>query len=217
MDTDLAALSREQLLAQVQELRDAIRGHRDATGHALCWHHPALWNLLPERTDPVPVVPEWPQFLQGCIRYRQSLDEQAPHAPRTSQPYEARAIALDHAIVPSRHRRAAAERLATILGVPWAESGIGAFSPVYVSDGLTLDFDDAEGGFPVLHYCFRVAEAEFDAILARLQQLRIAYRSTPHGAPDGRVNTQHGGRIVYWDEPDGHVWEALTQSYARRP
>jgi hypothetical protein len=43
---------------------------------------------LPEQTDPVPVVPDWPQFLQGCLWYRQSLDEQAPHAPRTKQPYE---------------------------------------------------------------------------------------------------------------------------------
>jgi hypothetical protein len=31
-----------------------------------------------------------------------------------------------------------------------------------------------------------------------------------------QVNTQHGGRIVYWNEADGHVWEALTVSYARR-
>ncbi len=31
-----------------------------------------------------------------------------------------------------------------------------------------------------------------------------------------RINTQHGGSIVYWSEPDGHVWEMLTVSYARR-
>jgi len=32
-----------------------------------------------------------------------------------------------------------------------------------------------------------------------------------------RVNMQHGGRIVYWNVPDGHVWEALTISYVRQP
>jgi hypothetical protein len=42
---------------------------------------------LPEKTDPLPVVPAWPQFMQGCVRYRQSLDEQAPGAPRSSQQY----------------------------------------------------------------------------------------------------------------------------------
>lgn len=87
MDTDLEAMSREQLIAEVRKLRDGIRKHRDSTGHDLCWHHPKLWRLLPEKADPAPVVPEWPQFMRGCIRYRASLDEQVPNAPRTSQPY----------------------------------------------------------------------------------------------------------------------------------
>jgi hypothetical protein len=83
MDGDLDALSREQLIEEVRRLRDGIRRHRDSTGHDLCWHHPALWGLLPESTDPLPEVPEWPQFLRGCLRYRQSLDDQLPTAPRT--------------------------------------------------------------------------------------------------------------------------------------
>jgi hypothetical protein len=87
MDTDLDTLSREQLIVEVRKLRAGIRAHRDATGHDLCWHHPALWGLLPEKTDPLPRVPEWPQFLAGCIRYRQSLDEQLPGAPRTGERY----------------------------------------------------------------------------------------------------------------------------------
>ena len=62
MDSDLDAMTREQLAAEVRRLRAGIR--------------------------PLPTVPEWPQFLWGCIRYRQSLDEQAPAAPRTSEPFE---------------------------------------------------------------------------------------------------------------------------------
>ena len=87
MDSDLAHMSREQLLAEVKRLRRGIREHRDSTDHELCWHHPALWSLLPEQSDPLPAVPDWPQFLRGCIRYRQSLDEQAPNAPRTDEPF----------------------------------------------------------------------------------------------------------------------------------
>jgi hypothetical protein len=82
MDTDLDSMSRDQLIAEVRRLRAAIREHRDASGHALCWHHPALWGLLPEKTDSELEVPEWPQFMRGCIRYRQSLDEQLPAARR---------------------------------------------------------------------------------------------------------------------------------------
>jgi hypothetical protein len=125
-------------------------------------------------------------------------------------------VQLDHTIVPSRDRKAAAELLAHLLGVPWAESGVGPFCPVYVSDSLTLDFDQSDEPFPVLHYCFRVSEAAFDGILTRIKARGIAYRSTPHGPVDSQVNTHHGGRIVYWNEPDGHVWEALTVSYARQ-
>lgn len=87
LDHDLDAMSREELVAVVRRLRDGIRAHRDSTGNALCWHHPQLWGLLPERTDPQPTVPDWPQFLRGCIRYRQSLDEQLPNAPRTREEY----------------------------------------------------------------------------------------------------------------------------------
>lgn len=88
MDEDLGRMTREQLIDEVTRLRRGIRAHRDSSLHELCWHHPALWGLLPERTDPVPVVPEWPDFIRGCVRYRQSLDEQAPQAPRTKTLYE---------------------------------------------------------------------------------------------------------------------------------
>jgi catechol 2,3-dioxygenase-like lactoylglutathione lyase family enzyme len=126
-------------------------------------------------------------------------------------------VELDHTIVPSRDRKAAAALLAGLLGVAWSESGAGPFCPVYVNAGLTLDFDQADGPFPVLHYAFRLTETEFDALLARIRSRGVAYRSTPHGPVDMQVNTQHGGRIVYWSVPDGHVWEALTVSYARQP
>jgi hypothetical protein len=87
MDSDLDRMTREELIAEVKKLRQGIRRHRDSDRHELCWHHPEVWGLLPEKTDPVPVMPAWPQFMQGCVRYRQSLDEQAPDAPRVPEPY----------------------------------------------------------------------------------------------------------------------------------
>ena len=88
MDEDLDQKTREQLVEEIKGLRNAIRRHRDSSLHELCWHHPQLWGLLPERTDPLPSVPAWPQFLRGCIRYRESLDRQLPAAPRNADELE---------------------------------------------------------------------------------------------------------------------------------
>jgi len=125
-------------------------------------------------------------------------------------------VQLDHVIVPSRSQAVSAKRLAELLGVPWAEKGVGPFSPVYVNAGLTLDFQDTDEQFPVYHFCFRVSDAEFDAILGRIQAAGIPYRSAVHGPADMKVNTDYGGRLLYWNEPDGHQWEILTVSYARQ-
>ena len=124
-------------------------------------------------------------------------------------------IELDHVIVSAKDQVFSARSLADLLGVRWAESGVGPFSAVYVNDGLTLDFINDDGPFPVQHFCFRVDEEEFDAILQRLTAAGIKYRSSVRGPEDMRVNTQYGGRMVYWNEFDGHQWEMLTVSYAR--
>ena len=124
-------------------------------------------------------------------------------------------VELDHTIVPSRDKVAAARRLAELLDVPWAPSGIGPFAPVYVNDGLTLDFIDTDEAFPVYHFCFRVAPADFAAILERIRAAGIAFRSEVRGPVDMQVPAQWGN--VYWNEPDGHQWEMLTTSYARQP
>src|SRR5918911_175268 len=121
-------------------------------------------------------------------------------------------ILLDHVIVPSHDQDASARFLGQLLGVPWEEGG--HFSPVYVNDTLTLDFGNCDR-FDPQHYCFSVSDEEFDAIFARIQAAGLAYRSTPGGQDDMQINTNMGGRGVYWREPEGHTWEMLTVSYAR--
>ena len=81
IDADLSVLDQAALEAEVRRLRAGIRAHRDSSGQNLCWHHPELWNLLPERVEPDVAVPAWPSFLRGCVAYRQSLEEQLPDAP----------------------------------------------------------------------------------------------------------------------------------------
>ena len=93
--------------------------------------------------------------------------------------------------------------------------GNRAFSPVYLNDGLTLDFIETDEDFPVEHFCFRVGQEEFDAILGRIKAAGIKYRSTVRGPVDMQISTEFGN--IYWNEADGHQWEMLTVSYARPP
>lgn len=87
LDTDLAGMTREELAAEVVKLRNAIRRHRDGTGHDLCWYQPELWALLPEPHAGTPEVPEWSKFMEGCVKFRLSLDEQIPDARRTDESF----------------------------------------------------------------------------------------------------------------------------------
>jgi len=83
MDDDVDGMTHAQLVAEVRRLRAGIRAHRDSSGQDLCWHHPQLWGLLPEPIPRAIAVPAWPQFVRGCIRYRESLDRELPDAVRT--------------------------------------------------------------------------------------------------------------------------------------
>jgi hypothetical protein len=87
MDDDLQGMNREELISEVKRLRAGIRAHRDSSGHDLCWHHPQLWGLLPEPIPADIAVPPWPRFLRGCVKYRESLEQELPNAAVTGVEY----------------------------------------------------------------------------------------------------------------------------------
>ena len=88
MDQDLDNLTREELVANVKKLRAAIREHRDASLHDLCWYQPKLWGLLPENSSIEVHVPTREKFLKGCEIFRNSLDAQLPEAQRVDVDYK---------------------------------------------------------------------------------------------------------------------------------
>ena len=118
------------------------------------------------------------------------------------------AIVLDHTIVPAHDKVASARFFARIMGLEY-EGPHSHFAPVRVNDGLTLDFDERDG-FEPHHYAFRISEAEFDAIFARVKAEGIAYGSGPRSRTDMEINRRRGGRGVYFDDPNGHVLEVMT-------
>lgn len=88
MDEDLNGTSCEQLIDEIKWLRAGIQQHRDSSGQDLCWHHPNLWGLLPERVAPEVAIPPWPNFLRGCVKYRESLNRELSTTPVTEAEYD---------------------------------------------------------------------------------------------------------------------------------
>lgn len=122
------------------------------------------------------------------------------------------AVELNHTIVAARDKRASAEFLAEVLGLP-APTPFGPFLVVQTSNGVSLDFIDAGGQVHSQHYAFLVGEQEFDEIFRRIKQLGLTYWADPYHREPGEINTNDGGRGVYFDGPDGHNLEIITVPY----
>ena len=117
-------------------------------------------------------------------------------------------IELNHTIVPAHDKVSSAQFFAQIFGLAY-EGEWGPFAPVRVNAALTLDFANSTR-FYSHHLAFKVSEAEFDAIFARIQEQNIPYGSGPRSQEDRTINRRGGGRGVYFKDPNGHVLELLT-------
>jgi len=125
------------------------------------------------------------------------------------------AVELNHTIIPARDKRASAKFLADILNLE-AGPEWGHFVPVRTANGVTLDFDERED-FRPQHFAFLVGEAEFDTALARIRAGGIRHYATPRRERPGEINHRYGGRGVYFDDPNGHLMELITQPYGDKP
>lgn len=120
-------------------------------------------------------------------------------------------ISLDHTIVPAHDKERSATFFATLFGLTIGH--MGPFATVPVNETLTLDFAEQEG-FDAHHLAFHVSEAEFDAIFGRVQAAGLTFSADPHHRETGRINHRHGGRGVYFRDPNGHNLELLTRRAA---
>jgi extradiol dioxygenase family protein len=120
-------------------------------------------------------------------------------------------VHLNHTIVAARDRHEAANFLAEILGRN-PPTTYGPFAVVELDNDVSLDFLDDPEVHP-RHYAFLVSEAEFDEIFGRIQERRLDFWADPFERRPGEINTNDGGRGVYWKDPNGHVLEIITRPY----
>ncbi|MCO1578030.1 VOC family protein [Crossiella sp. SN42] len=122
------------------------------------------------------------------------------------------AIELNHTIVHSTDKKAAAEFLTGLFGLP-DPVPFGPFMGVELSNQVTLDYIDVDTTPVPNHYAFLITEAEFDEIYGRIKERGIEHWADPTQTKPGEINTNDGGRGVYFLGPDGHFLEVLTRPY----
>jgi len=122
------------------------------------------------------------------------------------------AVQLNHTIVHARDSEASAAFVAELLGLP-GPTRFEPFMVVEVANGVSLDFMDVEGDITPQHYAFLVGEDEFDDILGRIVDRGMPHWADPARSRPRRINTNDGGRGVYFEDPDGHFLEILTRPY----
>ena len=120
-------------------------------------------------------------------------------------------VQLNHTIVAAHDRHASASFLTELLGLA-PPVDFGPFAVVELANEVSLDFlDDPE--VKPRHYAFLVSEEEFDEIFGRIQARGLEYWADPFEQHPGEINTNDGGRGVYWEDPSGHFLEIITRPY----
>ncbi len=121
-------------------------------------------------------------------------------------------VQLNHTIVAARDRDATAEFLTDVLGLPPATT-FGPFKVVSLGNDVSLDVVQAEGEVHPQHYAFLVGEDEFDEIWGRIKRYGLTYYADPYHRHADQINTNDGGRGLYWLDPNGHNLEIITVPY----
>ena len=118
-------------------------------------------------------------------------------------------VEVNHIVIPASDYRATAELLACVLGLEVQDDG--RFVSVRSADVLALDFSEPQNSVCVLQCAFLMSGAEFDAALERIRRAGIDFYSSFDGKGRGEWNLQHGGRGIYFNDPDNHLFELIEQ------
>ncbi len=121
-------------------------------------------------------------------------------------------VMLNHTIVRCTDKEASARFLSEILGLS-EPTTYGPFMVVQVDNEVSLDYADDHGRVHPQHYAFMVSDAEFDEIHARIVERELPYWADPFHRIENQINTNDGGRGLYWNDPDGHILEIITVPY----
>jgi catechol 2,3-dioxygenase-like lactoylglutathione lyase family enzyme len=124
---------------------------------------------------------------------------------------------LNHTIVWCRDQQKSAHFLTQVLGLPPPRRFM-QFLVVDLANDVSVDYyEEQDEPIALQHLAFLVDEDEFDAALARVRERTAEIWADPAKQQPGRINHHFGGRGVYFDDPDGHLFEIITKPYGSSP
>lgn len=120
-------------------------------------------------------------------------------------------VAFNHTIIAARDRHESASFFTKLFGLPeptlW-----GPFAIVALDQGVFVQFAEPNvAEIQMQHYAFLVDDDSFDVIYQRILDGGIDHWADPRLTLPGQINTNHGGRGVYFNDPAGHGLEILTR------
>jgi catechol 2,3-dioxygenase-like lactoylglutathione lyase family enzyme len=119
---------------------------------------------------------------------------------------------LNHTIVWCKDRHRSSAFMAEMLGLPPPRTFLH-FEIVDAANGVSLDFMEKDGPVSPQHYAFLVSDAEFDAGMERIRDKGLTFWADPARSQPGEINRHWDGRGVYFEDPDGHLLEMITEPY----
>jgi catechol 2,3-dioxygenase-like lactoylglutathione lyase family enzyme len=120
---------------------------------------------------------------------------------------------LNHTIVWCRDQKKSARFLTEVLGLPPPRRFMH-FLVVDLANDVSVDYyEEKDEPIALQHLAFLVEEDDFDAALERIRKRTKEIWADPAKTEPGRINHHFGGRGVYFDDPDGHLFEIITKPY----
>ena len=122
-------------------------------------------------------------------------------------------VQLNHTIVWCRDKHRSAHFLTEVLGLPPPRPFM-QFLVVDLANDVSVDYyEEKRDPIALQHLAFLVGEDEFDAVLARIRERTPEIWADPAKKHAGRINRHFGGRGVYFEDPDRHLFEIITTPY----
>ncbi|WP_063710618.1 VOC family protein [Rhodococcus opacus] len=125
------------------------------------------------------------------------------------------AVVFDRTVVLAWNKQHSAQFFSRIFGLAPPRQ-VGAAVEVTLAGGVSLEFVEPPGEFTPAFYGFSVGTDDFDAIVARVREELVPFWADSQHCTPQQVASSGAGRVLYLDDPAGHLLAVVSRLPPRR-